>query len=364
MLRRLPPALAATFASLAVVVLAAPAIAQQKPSAASAQVQPLKQFRDWVVGCDNARSCTTLGLSPDEGMLGPYVKIGRAGDTGAAPQITFAMVLDDSTKVASARLRLTLDGKDIPGLPAQPLPANVDGDLVRASLAPVHVDAFVAALRNGTRLNVRLLDGAKEAASGAVSLAGSAAALLYMDDQQKRVGTVTALARKGDAPASSILPVPDLPAVAAKRMTEIDKSKPPLPRGIVRPREEGCKDYPDMVFRLSPSQFLWGLCAQPAAYNFDYTFFVAGQGRAQPAAFTAQGFEQDRGPGVLTSPSLSEDGMVLNSYAKGRGIGDCGVSADWAWDGAAFRLMRVSMMDPCRGVLSDDWPVLFRAKRG
>ena len=31
-----------------------------------------------------------------------------------------------------------------------------------------------------------------------MSLKGSAAALLYMDDQQKRVGTVTALVRPGD----------------------------------------------------------------------------------------------------------------------------------------------------------------------
>jgi Protein of unknown function (DUF1176) len=364
MQRRLPPALAAAFAPLAFAVLAAPAVAQQKPSAASTQVQPLKQFKDWVVGCDNARSCTALGLSPDEGVFGPYVKIGRTGDADAMPRIAFAMALDDSTTVASASLRLTLDGRDIPGLPAQPLPANVDGDLVRASLAPVHVNAFVAALRNGTRLHVQLLDGAKETASGAVSLAGSTAALLYMDDQQKRVGTVTALVRKGDAPASSIPPIPGLPVVTAKRMTGIDKPKPPLPKGIVRPRDEACKDYPDMVFRLSPSQFLWGLCMQPAAYNFDYTFFVAGQGRAQPADFTAPGLEQDRGAGVLTSPSLSEDGMVLNSYAKGRGIGDCGVSADWAWDGKAFRLMRVTMMGSCRGVLSDDWPILFQATHG
>jgi hypothetical protein len=328
------------------------------------QAQPLKQFKDWTIGCDNARNCTALGLSPEEGMMGPYVRIGRAGAANAAPEIGFAMLLDDGVKAGSPGLKVTLDGKDIPGLPAQPMQAALDGEYVRAVLPAGSIDALVAVLRNGTNLNVLLLDGSKEVASGTISLAGSAAALLYMDDQQNRVGTVTALARKGNAAASSVPSVPELPVVATKRMTDLAKTKEPLPLGIVRPKGEFCREFPDMVVRLSANQTLWGLCSQPAAYNFDYTFFIAGQGRPQSAVFAAPGLVQDRGPGVLTSPSLSDDGMTLGSYAKGRGLGDCGVLADWAWDGTAFRLMRLTMMDSCRGVPVDDWPVLFQARRG
>lgn len=349
--------------ALAPLAFAAPALAQQKPQTAP-QVQPLKQFKDWTIGCDNARSCTALGLSPDEGMMGPYVRITRSGTADAAPSISFAMVLDDGVQATSPGLKLSLDGKDIPGLPTQPLKATIADEVARAELPTDQTAAFIAALRNGTRLNIRLLDGSKEAANGAISLAGSAAAMLYMDDQQKRIGTVTALARKGDAPASSIPPVPELPVVAAKRMTDLSKSKPSLPAGIVRPKGEFCKEYPDMVVGLSAGQTLWGLCSDAAAYNFDYTFFVAGQGRPKPAAFTAHGLVQDRDSGVMTSPALSDDGMTLGSFAKGRGLGDCGVMAEWAWDGSAFKLMRATMMDSCRGVLPDDWPVLFQARRG
>jgi hypothetical protein len=56
--------------------------------------------------------------------------------------------------------------------------------------------------------------------------------------------------------------------------------------------------------------------------------------------------------------------MTLSSLALGRGVGDCGVAAEWAWDGKAFRLMRAIMMSSCRGVPVEDWPVLFRARRG
>ncbi len=349
--------------ALAPLAIAAPALAQQEPQATT-QVQPLKQFKDWTVGCDNVRTCTALGLTPDEGTMGPYVRIGRSGAADAAPSIGFAMVLSDGVQAVSPGLKLTLDGKDIPGFPSQPLKASVADDVVRAELPAGQAEAFVAALRNGTRLNVQLLDGSKEAANGAISLAGSAAALLYMDDQQKRIGTVTALARKGDAPASGIPPVPELPVVAAKRMTDLSKAKQPLPSGIARPKGEFCKEYPDMVVGLSAGQTLWGLCSDAAAYNFDYRFFVAGQGRAKPAAFTAPGLVQERDAGVLTSPALSDDGMTLGSFAKGRGLADCGVLAEWAWDGTAFRLMRATMMDSCRGVLADDWPVLFQARRG
>jgi hypothetical protein len=362
-MQRLLPVLAA-LAPLAILAHAAPSVAQQKPSAAAMQVQPLKQFKDWAVGCDNARSCTALGLSPDEGVFGPYAKIGRTGAADAAPTVSFAMALKDGVQVSSPRLKITLDGNEISGLAAEPVPARVADDVVRTDLPAAQIDAFVAALRNGTRLNIQVLDGSKAAASGAISLAGSAAALLYMDDQQKRVGTVTALAHKGDAPAASTPPVPELPVVAAKQLTDVSETKPPLPAGMTRPEEGFCAGFPVIVISLPANRTLWGLCSNAAAYNFDYTFFVAGQGQPKRAVFTAPGLAQDRGSGVLTSPVLSVDRLTLSSLALGRGVGDCGVAAEWAWDGKAFRLMRATMLDSCRGVQVEDWPVLFRARRG
>jgi hypothetical protein len=65
---------------------------------------------------------------------------------------------------------------------------------------------------------------------------------------------------------------------------------------------------------------------------------------------------------TLVSPSLSDDGKILSSFNKGRGLGDCGVSTDWAWDGQTFRLTEYRSMGYCRGVPWDDWPVIFRAQ--
>jgi hypothetical protein len=40
---------------------------------------------------------------------------------------------------------------------------------------------------------------------------------------------------------------------------------------------------------------------------------------------------------------------VLTSYAKGRGLGDCGVSQRFAWDGTRLRLIEQAEMSECRG---------------
>ena len=53
---------------------------------------------------------------------------------------------------------------------------------------------------------------------------------------------------------------------------------------------------------------------------------------------------------------------TLTSVAKGRGIGDCGSNETWLWDGKAFRLLRETEMDACRGVLIDDWPTRYVAR--
>jgi hypothetical protein len=39
----------------------------------------------------------------------------------------------------------------------------------------------------------------------------------------------------------------------------------------------------------------------------------------------------------------------MNSYAKGRGINDCGSSETWLWTAKGFQLMEASTAPLCRG---------------
>jgi hypothetical protein len=45
---------------------------------------------------------------------------------------------------------------------------------------------------------------------------------------------------------------------------------------------------------------------------------------------------------------------------KGRGIGDCGGSQHYVWDGTEFRLVAVEEMGECRGVV--DFISVWRAR--
>jgi hypothetical protein len=48
------------------------------------------------------------------------------------------------------------------------------------------------------------------------------------------------------------------------------------------------------------------------------------------------------------------------AFAKGRGIGDCGVGDDYVWDGDRFRLAEQIAMGECRG--SVDYITTWRAR--
>ena len=78
-------------------------------------------------------------------------------------------------------------------------------------------------------------------------------------------------------------------------------------------------------------------------------FVIGDDGTLRPATFDAStGIDPEAG-GV---PQLVNAGFgegLLSSHAKGRGIGDCGVSQSFAWDGTRFRLVEQSEMTECRG---------------
>jgi hypothetical protein len=340
------------------IALNDPSAPAESELAQASIVQPLKQFKDWTIGCDNLRACTALGLPPSE-EAGAYVKISRTGAADDEPAVSFTAYAADETK--QPLLKVLLDGAAAPSLPNEPLSARQDGDFATASLSGEGARAFIAALRSAKSLTVQLIDEGKAGDAAAVSLAGAAAALLYMDAQQNRLGTVTALIRRGESPASSIPSPPEPPTIAAVKMSEI-KRPPKLPSGVAPSKDESCKSYDPIVIRLSSEQTLWGICDQAAAYNFIYRFWIAGAGRAKLAAFRAPGRAADEDAALLTSPTLSDDGLTIGSENKGRGVGDCGEISEWAWDGAAFRLVLLRGMDECRGVSSDDWPTLYTAK--
>ncbi len=313
-------------------------------------------FKDWIVGCDNLRACTALALPALEAEEIAYLAVKRDG----APEAQARLVLAVWTNAPDAEaLQVSLDGKPVADL--APIPATFDGDFVRAEFDAARSAVLLAALANGRSLAVTTLIGGQAGVRAEISLAGSSAALRFMDAAQKRDGGVTALVAKGDKPASAIPAPPPRPVVKAARLAEAPASNPPA--GLTTKGEDCMGDLPPLVFTLTGGKRLWGVCLMTGAYNYTYAFHIEDKGVVTPVRFARpdEAATPDEFAGALTNPHLDHQGRALSAFAKGRGIGDCGVAESWAWDGFAMRLVAFTMMNSCRGVSPDDWPVYYVA---
>jgi hypothetical protein len=318
--------------------------------AAAPQPHALKTFQDWTVGCDNGRACHAVALmpehQPDDALT---MSVRRGPEAGAQPVVAFDLGSDRNAVAVSA------DGRR--------LAARLVGTADETRVAPADTAAVLGALRSAARL---ILHGADGKPLGTVSLKGASAALLYMDEQQRRVGTPTALVRRGTG--AGVAAVPALPVVAAPPPSRAK----PLALGTAAltalRRKHGCTidevGGPDEAesAALGAGATLLLLACGSGAYNVSYVPFVVRRGgRAELAPFDHRpGWWAEEGKPMLVNAGWDAERGLLTSFSKGRGLGDCGTDSDYAWDGRAFRLVKQAEMDECRG--SRDYITTWRAR--
>lgn len=309
----------------------------------------LKTFKDWVVGCDNGLSCQADGLLPETEYEAATIAVKRGGEPGAVPEIWFRM---SEGKVA-----------DI----------VVDGHPLHLHLRPKG-DSFEVAAADSMRLATALANARKVAIvdSGGkgmvpISPEGAAAALLYMDDRQHRVGTVTAIVRKGGAPASSVPSPPPVPIIRAASAS----NRPPVklsPSEIRKIRgDDACEDATreegveyDRLDAASTLALIPEVCAS-GAYNFFFVPMIVGNdGKARPAIFDDAKPQSPDDPDGVFNAGWDPKTRTLETGMKGRGLGDCGEWSSYAWDGTRFRLIELNLMGDCRG--SIDFITVWHAK--
>jgi hypothetical protein len=343
-------------------ILAACLVSIALTAPASAQV---KQFRDWLAACDNTRACSAFALK-DAGTFA-FLRIDRDGAPAAAPRI--AVVID---MAKSRRFTLAFDDPGLEGLPKQAIAPAGGDEPTKVEIAAVA--PFLAALRTASKIVVRPVDPKPDDDPVEISLSGAAATLLWMDEQQKRLGTVTALLRRGDKPESAVPPPPAPPAVTAAKA---DGATPPkaVPPAILAKGKSLCgADDPQPEAgepdRLSGNLLLyWFNCrAMSGAYNSWSALMVAPRDKPDAARVVRLPYP----PGeaavdgiakhLVVNASFNAETMTLSMFGKSRGPGDCGTSGEWVWDGKEFRLTAFRSMPKCAGLLSDEWPLIFRAQ--
>lgn len=327
---------------------------------AGPQPQTLHTYKDWVVGCDNVRVCQANALMPEEGA-DDYLMVTITRSNAPGDHAALSVPLPDKT-AAGTRFTLKVDGAQVAAFSAQ-------GQ--EAATLPLS-RTLLTALLAGQRL--ALFDASGKSIDEA-SLGGLAAALLYIDAQQQRVGTAGALKATGTKPDSSVPTAPATPLIAAPAPS----SKAPrtitaaLATKLIGPDDATCEEASSKVephaYRLDASHSLI-LVDHPCgngAYNYFTSVYVLDEsGPPREAQFDlAPGMSENAGKpgsGELTNGDWDAKSRQLTSYEKGRGIGDCGSSEAYAWDGARFRLVEQNVMGECRG--SIDYIRVWTAQAG
>lgn len=338
-----------------------------------------KEFRDWWAACDNLRNCSAYGFDTELSGRG-YLRIARDGAAAAKPKITLAVFADEGVT-----FKLAFDDPALPGLPAGALTGEeFDAtDMRRVTLADGgNADTLIASLRKAKEIVITRIDppGKKsDEQVSKISLNGVVAALLWIDEQQKRLDTATAFIRRGDKPESSIPSQPKAPVIVAAKGLQGDaanKQPPERDEEVIKEKGlaacgEGDAGELESATALSADTWLYALhCpGSSGAYNHSYTFFIARAGQAKSARMPKFRWpvkigerQQDaNGEEFLVNADFSNATMTMTTFNKGRGIGDCGDEERWVFDGKTFQLAEVKTMPHCRGVPSEDWPMVYRA---
>lgn len=338
---------------------------------AGPSAQPVyRQFRDVVVACDNVRHCAAIGVT--HAASGLVLSLARdAGATGAQHLVLRA----PWGKFDATALRLD----DAPAPEIVALPWRHEGGEAGEWEAlhledPAAIAHFIDLVRDGA-----LLDAG---ADRRVSLAGLSAALLYIDDHQQRLDTAGAWLRRGEradtgVPAAPSLPVlppapPAPPALDPARGERLARQARATQTAVLDAQEcepaGGAYDVArlDTVTALDDTHALVLLACFAGAYQHSSLAFRAALDgrRIEPLVLPGPPMREDSMQhgdfDLLTSPGYDPDTGTLGIYARGRGIGDCGFSAEWRFDGQAFALARFVEMDQCGGLMPDHWPVLWR----
>ncbi|MDO9609105.1 MAG: DUF1176 domain-containing protein [Brevundimonas sp.] len=339
------------------------------PAAAPAPVlqtrSETRQFKDWRVTCGNDGSCWAFGFAPE--FAAGWVRIALQPGPDARPEVSFGY-WPDGDAPASRQIGLTIDGRTFAATLSDDGDSQAPIGLIRNDVGPV-----IDAMAQGKAMAVR------GASTQAVSLNGAAAALLWIDEKQGRLGTTTALIRRGDRPASAVPVAPPLPTVTVAPAIDqagFGDQGQTVPAAL-RTRtevgnclkESGMPAVSDMVMsaRLDARTELWAVPCGAGAYNLTHNWYLTGPGGRDPRPVALVGTG-----GLGSDPAWADNATVngaydpktraLSAFAKGRGIGDCGTLQTWAWTGDRFALTEERSMGECAGVPSDMWPVAWRTR--
>ncbi|WP_292050698.1 MULTISPECIES: DUF1176 domain-containing protein [unclassified Brevundimonas] len=307
-----------------------------------------KTFREWTAVCDNVNNCAAYG--PANNGNG-YVMVQLSAGPAARPHV-LAGTWD--LPAGSSRLLLNIDGLNYAGKMEQ-----VDSETPMLSIEAAS-DQLIRAIANGRAMTLAAGDEKTQ-----VTLTGAAAALLWIDERQGRLGSTTALVRKGDRAASTVpaaLARPRIQAAAAIAQSNLPSRMPAAVANLQAVRECAENDNTSdrwEVHRLGSDTLLWSVPCGAGAYNFSRSYVTSANdgSNARLVNFATTGETSTQ----LVNSEYDPRSRTVTAFSKARGIGDCGQAAEWVWTGRNFSLLSELTMTDCLGMYFAHWPSTYSA---
>lgn len=304
--------------------------------------------KDWELACDNTGTCRAAGYQADDHLDRPVsVLLQRA--EGSNPPVT-------------ARLKIDSDH-----LPAQRKNVNVSMLGRSYGTVAIHEQTGEGALSGQqTQALLRAVQGSApiiftaDQVEWALSTEGASAVLLKMDDFQKRIGTASALLRKGKLSNAGVLKIQPLPLIQIKGYSRgiakrLDVNAAPAKQLAEQLKKSVNKDQcwtlyeqnylPDdqmAIYPLNRNNVVVEAPCWRGAYNYGYGYWVMDKALKQTRQL------------VTASGSSFSEGQIFASQ-KGRGIADCGSQEEWAWNGSRFVQTYRAMQAQCKGFAGGAW---------
>jgi len=309
--------------------------------------------QDWEIYCSNTGTCRAAGYQNEDGQNEPAsVLLTRKAGAKQTVSAEFALANFEQESLPAAKLQdihFYVNGKDLGQV-------SVDGTEfpIMGKLSTNQVNGLLQQAKQKTDIVFK-----NSNVQWQISDAGMTASLLKMDDFQKRVGTVGALIKKGNADESKVLAAQ--PKLVVKKVKTADKPYltlqpktkqyqslyPLLMAAQPIPKEEGfcegiyngdgTESQPIELYKLSNNKVLAMTLCWRAAYNEGYGAWVLDQSLTGNATFVTE-HASDFGSGMMSSAQ------------KGRGIGDCWSSDEWGWDGQKFVHTKDMWTGMCKGL--------------
>lgn len=310
------------------------------------------QHHDWIVACDNTRTCRAAGYASGEDST---LSVLLTRDGGPYQPVRGRMSLRpiDGQESPKGALHLRIKQRDLGVL----TPAKEEG---MYTLSQAQTNALLSTLMHDGGITV--IDAGGHA--WPLSDKGAAAVLLKADDFQGRIGTVGALTRKGTAAESSVpaaLPKP------AMRKASTQTSRPddpafaklaasPALRAALRAtlKEPSCEGLLDAdrdtplknsrlrIQRLDGRHLLASVRCWDAAYNSGDGYWVIREQAPHRAEW------------VTSDASSYGNGEIIASQSD-RSEPNCRSERSWTWNGTRFVATSATKSVFCRHALDGTW---------